>query len=145
MRFWGEVERRFGSPDADFWVCGGVFSERRVGVGEVGEMEKDLALILFAGSGLGIEGGDFVADATDLGFDFGGIFTARFLSADFFADPLAIGLEMLESGFDCSAFGIDGEDGVNFQVGIAAARGEACADEVWLIANEADIEHGSGG
>ena len=145
MGFWGEVERRFGSPDADFWVCGGVFSERRVGVGKVGEMEKNLALILFAGGGLGVEFGDFVADDTDLSFDFGGIFTARFFPADFFADPLAIGLEMLESGFDCSAFGIDGEDGVNFQVGIAAARGEACADEVWLIANEADIEHGSGG
>ena len=94
-------------------------------MGEVGEMEKDLALIFFAGGGLGVERGDFVADPADLGFDFGGIFTARFLSADFFADPLAIGLEMLESGFDCSAFGIDGEDGVNFQVSIAAARGEA--------------------
>ena len=94
-------------------------------MGKVGEMEKNLALILFAGGGLGVEGGDFVADPADLGLDFGGIFTARFFSADFFADPLAIGLEMLESGFDCSAFGIDGEDGVNFQVGIAAARGEA--------------------
>ena len=118
--FWvGEVW--LFAPLADEGVCILVVADGAGLVGEVGDVEEEVALLCGGVFGEGIELGDFLVDGADFCLDVGGVFAFGFELADLLGGAFALCLKFLLCGFRGAAGVIAGEDFVDEFPVIAAA------------------------
>ena len=112
------------------------------GVRQIGNIEEEIALPLLRFGRLPNEFGDLVADLSHLLLQRGGIFSSAARAADFLAQPLAVGIALLQRGLHLAPLRVDREHFVDLRRIIAAASREPAFHKVGLFTNEADIEHG---
>ena len=110
---------------------------------QVRQAEQHVPLVFVGDGGLTADLLDTLADAAHLGLLLAGVPAVFTADADFFAQPVALGLEMLALGLGGAARGVVGEELVHEGGPFGAAEGEAGFDEVGVFADEADVEHKS--
>lgn len=133
-----------GAPAADFGVFFGGGSNGTGVVREIGEGEKEIALLGISGISFLADFIDAGADAADFGFFSGSVLAIFAANADFFGESIAVALKLLAFGLGGAARGVDGEDLVDDRCERGVAVGEALFDEFGAFAQEADVEHGLG-
>jgi hypothetical protein len=69
-------------------------------------------------------------------------FAAAVFPADFFAQALAIRIQLLQRRFGFAPLGIDAKYFIDLRRVVAAASREASFHEIWLFANQSNVEHG---
>ena len=131
------------APLAHHGVGGFVGAGRAGIVGEVWDVEQEVALLGGGILGLHIQGGDLLVDAAHLGLDGGSVLALGLEHADLLGNRFALVLQLLLVGLGVATGFIAGEHGVHEFPMVAATELEAVGDGGGVFADDADVEHGA--
>src|SRR6202011_1246024 len=84
---------------------------------------------------------NLVADLSNLGLQIFCRFAAGFFPADFLAQSIPLGLQLLQLGLSLSPLRIDLQQLLDLRCVLAAAGRDPFANEIRLFANETNVEH----
>lgn len=139
LRFEGELRLR--APATHFGVLLGAVADGAGFVRQIGDAEKQIALLHIAGVGFAADFIDAAADAAHLGLDGAGVLAVFLGDADLLADAVAVALQLLALGFGAAALGVDFEHLIDEGSMVAATVGEALFHRFGIFAQQSDIEH----
>ena len=140
-RFTGEL--RLLPPLSNNFVRARIFAERHAFVRQVRNFEKQIALMLVSLGHTLFKIDNLVADLFHFTFNIFRRVTLRFPGADFFAQTIAIGLQLLQLGLGFATLGIELEQLVDSRRVIAAASRKSFANKIGFLSNQANVEHGA--
>lgn len=136
-----EVVAGLAAPGADFGVFLRTVSDWAGFMREIGNAQQQISLAGIGTVRFDTDLFDSRIDAADFGFDGAGILAVFLGDADFLADAVAVALQLLALGFSRAAGSVDGDQFIHHRGVIAPAIGEALFDQVWVLTDEADVEH----
>src|SRR5437773_10326567 len=99
-------ESRFLTPTADDSICAWVFASWNALMRQVRDLKNQILLLIFSSRCPRIQFGDLLADLPHVLLDLVRCFPARFLASDLFAQSFAIGVQLLQRGFQFSSLRI---------------------------------------
>lgn len=142
----GDMVFALGSPDvspaADFLIIVGGGAVGGVIVGEIGDAEEQILLVLPGGGDFLLEGLHLRGKEFRVCLECGGILATGAELADLLAEAFAFGLGLLPLGFGGAAAGVALQHGVYERGELRVAQGKPGFDRVGIFPQKANIEHG---
>src|SRR5262245_50932261 len=109
---------------------------------EIRDLKKQIRLNSLGSGGAGIKIGNLIADLANTLLKLVRRFAARFLGANLFTQSLPVRVQLLQRRFHFSAFRIHTQYLIDVRLIAAASGSQPLTDEIRLLANQTDIEHG---
>jgi hypothetical protein len=136
-------ELRFLSPAANDPICARVFANWNALMRQVRNLKKRIVLRRLGSRRSRIQFGNLIADLANTVLKLIRYFAARPFSANLLAQPITVGVQLLQRRLELSAFRIHMHNLIDFRFIAAAARGQPRTHKIGLLPNQTDVEHGA--
>jgi len=107
------------------------------------DLQKQIVLLLFGSCCACIKIDNLFTDLSNALLDLVGRVAARLFATDLFAQPFAIGVQLLKRGFHFSALYIDMQHFVDFRFIAAAACSKSLTNNIRFLPDQTNVEHGA--
>ena len=134
---------RFLLPAADDAICARIFANWNALMRQVCNLKKQIVLLGLGRSRPRIEISDLIADVPDASLQLIGPLASREFFADLLAQPIAIGIQLLQRRLQFAASRVRTQDAIDLRFIVPGARGQPRAHKIGLLANQTNVEHGA--
>src|SRR5207245_7636374 len=133
----------FLAPSANDPICARVFANWNARMRQVRNLKKQIVLRRLGSRRSCIKTGNLIADLANTLLKLVRYFAARPSSANLLAQPITVGVQLLQRRLELPAFLIHTHDLIDFRFIAAAARGQPRTDKIWFLPNHTNVEHGA--
>ena len=107
------------------------------------DLQKQIVLLLFGSCRACIKIDNLLTNLPNTFLELVGRFAARLFATDLFAQPFAIGVQLLKRGFHFSALRIDTQHFVDLRFIAAAACRKSLTNNIRFLPDQTNVEHGA--